>query len=316
VRQDHRFSIIIPHRNGCETLLATLEAIHKAVDSEWDEIILVDNHSTDDSVAAAIALFPQLAVIRNPCNNGFGRSCNQGIRRATGQYLLILNNDAQIPPQALDTFIQYFQEFPRVGLLAPQLVGVDGAPQRSFGYFPDFRSETGIGRKRQPVSNPLHQGSIRVETVVGACMAVRRATVEEAGLFDEDFFFYFEETEWCHRLNSKGWDIYCLPEIRVIHGKGISTKPLRLAAQIEMLRSRLLYYRKVFPPSLCRILTCWRIIRLLLNSLSATLLVAMSLGQVASLRVRWSIYTSQLVWLILGRPESWGLPDKCPRQQP
>lgn len=307
-----RFSVVIPHRNGSATLLATLAALEPALDRTRDEVILVDNGSTDDSLPRVAAEYPRTVIIHNPCNNGFGRACNQGIARARGEFLLILNNDALVPEGVLDEFARQFAALPRAALLAPQLVGPDGARQRSFGWFPDFASETGIGRKRRP---PQPEGAAprRVETVVGACMAVRRAAIDQAGAFDPAFFFYFEETEWCHRLQSHGWEVWLLPGLAVVHGKGVSTRPLRRGAQVEMLRSRLLYYRKVFPAGLALLLTLWRGLRLALNTLTATLLLLLTLGLAPRLRERWATYATQLAWLLLGRPQAWGLPDKCPR---
>lgn len=307
-----RFSVVIPHRNGKDTLMATLTALMRAIDPGRDEVILVDNGSQDDSPAHAAAAFPRLTILSNACNNGFGRACNQGIARAQGKFLLILNNDALVPPHALDEFAGQFETMFDAALLAPQLIGPDGEPQRSFGLFPDVRSETGIGRKRRPTSADGDQ-PWRVETVVGACMAVRREAIDQAGAFDEDFFFYFEETEWCHRLQRYGWGVWLLPNLKVVHGKGVSTRPLRRAAQVEMLRSRLLYYRKVFPPVLAASLSLWRILRLALNTLTATLAVLLSFGLAQGARARWGTYAIQLAWLGVGRPESWGLPDKCPR---
>ena len=307
-----RFSIIIPHRNGEGPLQDALTALSATIDPQQDEVILVDNGSTDDSVTMARDILPGLVVIANPCNKGFGRACNQGLRRAQGRYALILNDDARVPPDTLNEFARRFDEIPDAAIFAPQLVGPDGTLQRSFGFFPDFRSETGIGRKRR-LAPATGDSPRRVDTVVGACMAVRRAAIDQCGTFDEDFFFYFEETEWCHRLQANGWGVWLLPRLRVVHGKGVSTRPLRRAAQLEMFRSRLLYYRKVFSPGQAALLTYWRIVRLALNMLASGIWTLFTLGLSGTARMRLATYATQLAWLVFGKPESWGLPDKCPR---
>ncbi|OYY94464.1 MAG: hypothetical protein B7Y41_06410 [Hydrogenophilales bacterium 28-61-23] len=309
-----RFSIVIPHRNGADLLLGAVEALKAAWDPARDEAIVVDNASTDDSLDRLAARHPDVAVIRNRCNNGFGRACNQGLRQASGEYALILNNDARLPAGALDVFADFFRGHASAGLLAGQLVGPDGQAQRSFGFYPGFASETGIGRKRR-AKLPASDAPFEVETLVGACMAVRAAAVAQAGGFDEDFFFYFEETEWCLRLRRKGWGVWLLPAVKVLHGKGESTRPLRLNAQIEMLRSRLLYYRKAFSIGMAAFLTVWRVLRLMLNTLSAGIGVLLTVGLAAGVRRKASAYLLQSAWLLRGCPESWGLPDKCPRKR-
>lgn len=309
-----RFSVVIPHRNGAELLLGAVEALKASWDPARDEAIVVDNASGDDSLVQLAERHPGVTVIRNACNNGFGRACNQGLRAARGEFALILNNDARLPAGALDAFAEFFRGHDGAGLLAGQLVGADGQPQRSFGFYPGLASETGIGRKRK-MRLPAADAPFPVETLVGACMVVRATAVAETGGFDEDFFFYFEETEWCLRLRQRGWGIWLLPTVKVLHGKGESTRPLRLNAQIEMLRSRLLYYRKAFPFHMAAFLTVWRVLRLVLNTLSASLGVLLTAGLAAGVRRKASAYLLQSAWLARGCPESWGLPDKCPRQR-
>ena len=306
-----RFSVVIPHRNGAELLLGAVEALKACWDPACDEAIVVDNASSDDSLAQLARLHPDVAVIRNVCNNGFGRACNQGLRVARGEFALILNNDARLSAGVLDAFAEFFRQHTDAGLLTGQLVGPDGQLQRAFGFYPGFASETGIGRKRK-AKFPADSEPFQVETLVGACMAARMAAVRETGGFDEDFFFYFEETEWCLRLHLRGWGIWLLPALKILHGKGESTRPLRLNAQLEMLRSRLLYYRKAFSFRMAAMLTVWRVLRLLLNTLSAGIGVLLTAGLVGGGRRKAVAYLTQVAWLLRGCPDSWGLPDKCP----
>ncbi|NWG86112.1 MAG: glycosyltransferase family 2 protein [Hydrogenophilaceae bacterium] len=305
-----RFSIVIVHRNGVEDLLQALRHLMQACDPALDEVILVDNGSSDASLAEVAARYPQVIVIANGCNNGFAGACNQGIARAEGDYILLLNNDAFLPSDALVRLESRLREYPAAGIIAGQLYGEDGERQRSHGYAPTVLSEMGLVR-RKPL--PVTGGQpVDVETVVGACMAVRRAAIEDAGALDKDFFFYFEETEWCVRLRRKGWRILLDPALRITHLKGASTRAYRQEAQIEMLRSRLLYYRKVFSPLVAAGLSAWRILRLIFNVLTHGLWVLLTLGLAVRLRGKFLTYLRLLAWLAAGRPESWGLPDKCP----
>jgi len=305
-----RFSILIVHRNGVEGLLQTLQHAAQACDPSVDEIILVDNGSSDRSLVEVAARYPQVTVIANGCNNGFARACNQGIARAAGEFILLLNNDAFLPPDALTRLERDFRAYPQAGVIAGQLFGQDGERQRSHGHVPTPWSEMGLVRRKPAlVSGDL---PVEVETVVGACMAIRRAAIQDAGSLDEDFFFYFEETEWCVRLRRHGWRILLDPTVHVTHLKGASTRGHRREAQIEMLRSRLIFYRKVFPPLVALGLTGWRILRLAFNVLVHALALLLTLGLARRLRDKFFVYFWQLAWLAMGRPASWGLPGKCP----
>jgi N-acetylglucosaminyl-diphospho-decaprenol L-rhamnosyltransferase len=305
-----RFSIVIVHRNGAQMLLNALAALMQAI-GEADEIILVDNGSSDDSVEQARLAFPAVLTIENGCNNGFAKACNQGLARARGEFVLFLNNDAFLSPEALDRFVEDFADYPKAALIGGQLVGEDGTNQRSAGVAPTFLSEIGLIRLRYPkVANA--EKPVVVETLVGACMAFRRSVADVAGRLDEDFFFYFEETEWCVRLRRKGWQVMVDPRIRIVHLKGASTRAIRRDAQIEIFRSRLLYYRKTMPAILALLLSVWRVLRLVINTTAHFAMVVLTMGQIRSLRNKLVIYSTQLAWLALGCPESWGLPDKCP----
>lgn len=308
-----RFSVVIVHRNGVQMLLNALTALMQSID-ETDEVILIDNGSTDESLTQVRASFPSVFVIENGCNNGFARACNQGLEQAGGEFVLFLNNDAFLPSGALDRFVEDFAAFPQAALIGGQLFGDDGKPQRSAGVAPTFLSELGlVRRKHANVSG--HESVVEVETLVGACMAFRRSAGDTAGRLDEDFFFYFEETEWCVRLRRMGWQVLLDPHIHVRHLKGASTRNVRRDAQVEIFRSRLCYYRKTMPPVAALTLSCWRIFRLMINAVANLLLVALTLGRIRNLRNKLAIYLTQLAWLILGCPESWGLPDKCPTKQ-
>lgn len=304
-----RFSIVIVHRNGETMLLNALDALMRAVGTD-DEVILVDNGSTDASLTRAGAAHPAVRIVANGCNAGFARACNRGLAAARGKYVLFLNNDAFLPADALDRFAEDFEAFPNAALIGGQLVGEAGAPQRSAGVAPTFLSELGLRRRRQPdVSNASQP--VAVETLVGACMAFRRELADAAGRMDEDFFFYFEETEWCVRLRRQGWQVMVDPRIRVTHLKGASTRAVRRDAQVEMFRSRLLYYRKTMSPLRAATLTVWRVLRLLANAAAWLLAAVLTLGLAGKVRARLMVYLTQLAWLLAGCPASWGLPDKC-----
>jgi GT2 family glycosyltransferase len=205
-----------------------------------------------------------------------------------------------------------FRAQPRAALLAGQLLDAEGRPQRSAGRIPTVLDELGLGFLQRTARVPTVNGLTEVESVVGACIAVRATAIRAAGSLDNDFFFYFEETEWCHRLRAHGWQVLVEPAARITHLKGASTRGLRRGAQIEMLRSRLLFYRKTMPRPVAMLLSAYRVLRLLLNAGVQLAALLLTLGLMRSVRGRFMVYATQIAWLLRGCPRQWGLPDKCP----
>ncbi len=294
-------------------LLNTLSALTRAWDAKRDEVFLVDNSSTDDSLERVAAAFPQTIIIRNRCNNGFARANNQAIARASGEFILLLNSDAVIAADVLERFEADFRRDPRIGAITGQLQDAAGGLQRSCGALPTALNELGLGfLKKKPV--PIERdGLVETETLVGACMAVRDAAIQEAGSLDNDFFFYGEDIEWSYRLRRHGWKVVVDPAARITHIKGGATRGNRRGAHIEMLRARLQFYRKTMSAPLALFVTLFRVLRLFINSLVNLAAMILTLGLLAKTREKTISYFLQLAWLALGRPEHWGLPDKCPR---
>lgn len=289
-----------------------LTALYAACDSARDEVFVVDNGSEDGSAEQIATDFPQVQLIRNTCNNGFARANNQAIGRAQGEFIVLLNNDAFLAPDTLTRFEAVFRAQARAAVVAGQLFDGDGRPLRSAGYTPRLLDELGLGFLRRRPRAPRIDGLTEVESVVGACMAVRATALRAAGSLDNDFFFYFEETEWCHRLRAHGWQVLVEPAARITHLKGASTRGKRRGAQIEMLRSRLLFYRKTLPAALALPLAGYRIARLVLNTAVQLVLVILTFGLTHSIRERFAVYALQVAWLLRGCPAHWGLPNKCP----
>jgi N-acetylglucosaminyl-diphospho-decaprenol L-rhamnosyltransferase len=308
-----RFSVIIVHRNGADMLLNTLSALVRAWDGARDEVFLVDNGSSDNSLERVAAAFPQAIIIRNRCNNGFARANNQAIARAKGEFILLLNSDAVIAADVLKRFEADFRRDAHIGAITGQLQDAAGGLQRSCGNLPTALNELGLGfLKRKPVLVE-RDGLIETETLVGACMAVRDAAIQEAGSLDNDFFFYGEDIEWSHRLRQHGWKVVVDPAARITHIKGGATRGKRRGAQIEMLRARLQFYQKTMSAPLALFVTLFRFLRLFINALVNLAATLLTLGLRTQTREKTINYFVQLAWLVMGKPEHWGLPDKCPR---
>ena len=306
-----RFSIIIVHRNGKDLIDRCLRVL-SAVVTEHDEVFVVDNGSTDDSVQHIKSQYPEIKLIENTYNNGFAAANNQAIVQAKGTYCLLLNNDATLTDHALERFANVFSDHPDIAVITPQLISLNREEQRSFGYFMRPFDEIIPKFCKQKVRPPEGDSVVDVDFVIGACMAVRQSAIQQVGQLDDEFFFYFEEVFWCNCFKEQGFRVVLDKETKVIHEKGLSTRFVRKEAQLEMFRSRLLYYRKVFGIRLAFVLTVYRILRLFVNFLTTIFLLIISLGIPSKIRYKSGVYGYQLAWIFFGKPRHWGLPDKCP----
>jgi hypothetical protein len=202
------------------------------------EIFVVDNASSDGSVAAIAHSFPNVNLIANDRNLGFGAANNQAMREASGEYLLLLNSDAFPEPDAIGHMVEYLRINVEVGAVGPRLLNGDGSLQISCFPFPSpgrawlenlwlskaFPHTTRFGDYRKWA----HDSERHVDWVVGACLILRRAVYEEIGGFDERFFMYAEESDWQRRMRDAGWEIGFTPNAVVRHlggASGVTNRP-------------------------------------------------------------------------------------------
>jgi GT2 family glycosyltransferase len=224
---------------------------------------VVDNASSDDSVAALRARFPQAHVIVNEGNAGFAAANNQGIAASAGRHVLLLNSDTVARPGSIERLVRFADAQDTIGVVGPQLLNPDGSFQGSFAKLPSFKSEllsvTGIGARVlgpwHPNYGPRHsQAARRAGYVQGACMLVRRAALAQVGLMDEQYFMYSEETDWCLRMGRAGWEVWFTPDAQIVHYGGQSTRQRRTAMLRALYRSKLRFFRKHHGPLAAMIL--------------------------------------------------------------
>lgn len=220
------------------------------------EVIVVDNASSDDSVAMLAREFPWVRVIANSVNAGFTRGNNQGLAVSRGQYVLFLNPDTELAADALSQMLTYAAAQPQVGIIGPQLRYGDGSLQSSRRRFPalaTFFLESTVLQRWWPRNRVLSRYYMldrpddavsEVDWVVGACMLVRRAVLDQIGGFDEGFFMYSEELDLCRRAVTAGWRVVYLPAAVVTHYEGKSSEQVVAARHIRFHRSRVRYVRK------------------------------------------------------------------------
>ena len=195
------------------------------------ETVVVDHGSVDGSLELVRERFPDVHLIRQ-ANLGMGAGNNAGMRAASGRYFLLLNSDARMADGAVDRLVELMERRPDVAVAGPRLRNPDGTLQPSVRGFPTpwrISTEYFFLRKLAPGSHALialygagfdHRSTRDVDWVSGACLLVRRAAVEEVGYFDEDYFMFSEETDWCYRFHEAGWAVVFHPEAECVHVGG------------------------------------------------------------------------------------------------
>jgi len=216
---------------------------------------VVDNASSDGSADAVRRLFPQVRLIANPDNRGFGPAANQGLRGAAAPYLFLLNSDTEVTPGALDTLVQGMEQNRDVAVMAPEFTDGRGALiQMSWGWHSLFWGE--LPQKffspkalqksafRRWLVKRLQTRPKRTPIVCGAGLLLRRQALDEIGLLDERFVMYFEESDLCLRAWKNGWAVLFYPRAKVVHHLGKSSGETPGKLSLVYRQSQLYYYDK------------------------------------------------------------------------
>ncbi len=313
-----RFSVIIVNYNGGNMLAACLRSVLKE-GVPAGKIVVVDNGSHDDSLILAEQEAPGIRLIGNTCNAGFARAVNQGLDLASGDFVLLLNNDAQLEANSLCAFAEVFDQIPALLIAGGQLYYPDGRPQNAIAAIPSLAGELLPKfllkwlKPRQLCGKSQAIGPTAVESVIGACLAVRCAGLVHLGKLDEDYFFFLEETEWCQRARRLGYQVYHVPAAHAAHAQGQTANRFRSAARIEFQRSKLTFFRKTQGQLAYLIVSVILPIKALVNAVSNSLGCIVTLCLRRRQRAQALGYWRVVLWHSLGRPKDWGLPDKCPR---
>ena len=249
-------------------LFNCLKSLEPALDGIENEIIFIDSASPDKIGRLVKEKFPRVKVLRQEENRGFGENNNLGMKIAKGRYVLLLNDDTRvIDKNIFREMIAWMDSHPKVGISGCGLVNPDGKTfQGSGGFYPTlFRvfawmtfldDIPGLDKLIKPY-HPLHSGSPiykgenyfkkrhRQDWVTGAYFLMRRKALDQAGFFDEDFFLYVEEVELASRFIKKGWEVWYLPEWRIMH-YGQATSGSEKATIFE-LQNLVLMYKKHEP---------------------------------------------------------------------
>jgi GT2 family glycosyltransferase len=301
-------TIIIVNWNTRELLRNCLESVETTVRTLSHEIIVVDNASTDGSAAMLRENFPAVRRIENSENRGFGAANNQALRVMTGRYALLLNSDAVLTENAAPELFTCMENHPEAAMACGQLLNADGSRQNSIAAFPTLltlMTNTSLLEylfpRRFPSKRYSHSGVLEVDSGIGACLIIRREAIDAVGMFDERYYFFFEETDWAFRMRRAGWKILHVPTARIYHLQGQSIGR-NLRSRIEFYRSRYQFFRKWKSGPYDLAVRAVILLRLVVDWLLTSLGVLLTLGFQKGLRDKWAVYGRLFFWHLRGCP--------------
>ncbi|MFZ5516441.1 MAG: glycosyltransferase family 2 protein [Candidatus Zhuqueibacterota bacterium] len=264
-------SIIIVNWNTRDLLKECVQSIYKETKGISYEIFVVDNASADGSAALIERQFPDVRLIRNEENLGYGRASNQALKFYQGEYVLFLNPDTQIQRNAIVTLVNFMKENPGVGMTGPKTIHPDGTIQVSWAKFPClstvFTNNVSLNTAVSifGVFGKLLKNNVRytdsglsvtdvthcmkVDYLLGEFLLTKKSILETVGGFPDDIFMYEEETDLCYRIHQQGWEIWFVPDAQIIHHekKSIRQIPNHIEKEVDwFIAGRSRFYRKYY----------------------------------------------------------------------
>lgn len=226
----NKLSIVIVNYNAGDLLLkclTSLSVLQDNVDLDLD-IWVVDNASWDNSLKQAKEWFPKLNFIENKENLGFGKANNIALKKIKTEYILLLNPDSEVPSGTLNYMLKFIKENPEVGAATCKVEKEDGSldlashrgfptPWASFLYF--VLGDNSLYHLTNRDMEKPHE----VDAIAGAFFLTRKEVLDKVGLFDEDYWLYAEDLDLCYRIKKAGFKVMYIPEIKIIHHKGVTS---------------------------------------------------------------------------------------------
>ncbi|MAT44666.1 MAG: glycosyl transferase [Anaerolineaceae bacterium] len=245
-------SVIIVSYNVCDYLTHCLDSLQN-LDTEIPfDIWVVDNNSSDSTVSILEKKYSFVNLIKNNKNSGFAAANNIGILQSKGNYVWLLNPDTIVANTALDPLVQFLDSNPEYGACGSKLLNPDGSLQPSTFPFPTVKNETiRLFHLEKVFPKQFYQmqtwdSSIphNVDINQGASLMLRRETIDQIGLLDEQFFMYTEEVDLCYRLIQANWKNAWIPTSTVIHYGGQSTRQNKTAMFLQLYQTKIQFFRK------------------------------------------------------------------------
>jgi len=249
-------SVIIVNWNTESYLRDCLRSVFAATAGVEFEVIVIDNASSDGSVAMVEKEFPQARLVRNSDNRGFAAANNQGMALACGRYVLLLNSDTLVLDDVIAATVRFGDAHSDVAVVGCRALNGDRSLQPTCFMYPSllnmFLSSTYLykvspksrffGRERMTWWD--RADTCDVDVVTGCYMLVRRDAIDQVGRMDESFHMYGEETDWCYRFKQAGWRVVFAPEGEIIHFGGASSGQVREKMALQLKGSLLLFLKK------------------------------------------------------------------------
>lgn len=245
--------IVIVNWNSGDMLRECLSSFRKEYLQGIDlQLIVIDNHSSDDSLNGIENIDVPLTIVKNNRNIGFGAACNQGARLGKSDHILFLNPDTRLTENSIKPPLQFVKNQPHIGIIGIQLCDENGNVQKSCARFPSLKTFASLIFGWDRVNKKCHHfmlewdhsDSREVDQVMGAYFLVRRNMFEQLKGFDERFFVYFEETDFSYRCHQRGYESYYYSSSQIFHvGQG-TTKNIKSRRLYYSIQSRIKYFAK------------------------------------------------------------------------
>ena len=242
--------IVIVNYKSTDYLLKCLKSVYDSIRDIPVRVFVHDNNSNNGVDRISIA-FPKVNLTKSLSNMGFGKAVNKGIKQGTVPYVLILNPDTIIKDGFFESILQYIEYNSDVGIVGPKILNTDGSLQGSARAFPKpwmafFGRNSFLTRwfpnnrvSRRCILSTGSDGATPMfaDWVSGACMLIRRKAIDDVGLFDEQFFMYWEDADLCKRMWKNGWEVVYFPKASIVHHVGCSSTKRPLRSIIEFHKS-------------------------------------------------------------------------------
>jgi N-acetylglucosaminyl-diphospho-decaprenol L-rhamnosyltransferase len=227
-------AVVVVNTNSGDEVRRCVKSVFEQSGDIGMQVIVVDNDSTDGSAQEVLRAFPQVRLIQNDSNRGFPAAANQGMRASNSEFVLLINPDAEIQSGTLEGLLKVARDHPRAGAIGTLTRNPDGTvypsarrvPTLAQGLFhtlvAPFRPNNRWSRAYR-MADWDRRSERQVDWVSGSSMLLRRAALEEVGIFDERFFMYVEDMDLCTRLRRGGWEVWFSPELEVEHIGGTAT---------------------------------------------------------------------------------------------
>ena len=249
-------SIVIVNWNTRDYLIGALNSIFDAPPNFPIQVIVVDNASTDGSAEEVAKRFPKVELIASKTNTGYAAGNNIGLKPATGDFVLLLNPDVVLKPDALSKAVKIAKSKSNLSALGAKQISPDGSNQRSVRGFPTPLSvlfEVLLLSRLFPKSRLFgayrmtwfdYKSEMQVDQPMGTFLLIPRLVLDEVGLLDEQFPIFFNEVDWCYRASLKGYNAWYSPEVELFHYGGGSTRQVKPQMAWESRKGLLDFYRK------------------------------------------------------------------------